>query len=70
LRLAVVVSDTSPIIALAHLRRLDLLRQLFGEVLIPPAVVAELRKPAWQGMADEALKVDYISIREPADAPA
>jgi hypothetical protein len=39
----VVVSDTSPVRALAHLGRLDLLSRLFEEVLIPPAVA--LRNP-------------------------
>jgi len=39
---AVVVSDTSPIRALAALARLDLLSRLFEEVLIPPAVATEL----------------------------
>jgi predicted nucleic acid-binding protein len=33
-----VVSDTSPIRALSHLQRLDLLSRLFDVILIPPAV--------------------------------
>jgi predicted nucleic acid-binding protein len=37
----IVVSDTSPLICLAHLDRLDLLSVLFDETLIPPAVAAE-----------------------------
>lgn len=44
--MAVVVSDTSPIRALGHLGLIDLLRELYGEVLLPPAVDAELRNPA------------------------
>jgi hypothetical protein len=40
---AVVVSDTSPLRALAHLRLLDLLGALFGEVYVPPGVIVELR---------------------------
>jgi predicted nucleic acid-binding protein len=43
--LAVVVSDTSPIRALSHLARLELLALLFSEVVIPPAVVHELEHP-------------------------
>jgi hypothetical protein len=43
--LSIVVSDTSPIRALAHLGNLDLLPKMFGEVLIPPAVAGELEKP-------------------------
>ena len=37
-----VVSDTSPILNLAIINQLDLLQQQFTEVLIPPAVLAEL----------------------------
>jgi len=38
-----VVSNTGPIIALAHIGQLDLLRQLFGGVRIPSAVRAEIK---------------------------
>ncbi len=37
-----VVSNTGPLIALAKVDHLSLLEQLFGEVLIPPAVQREL----------------------------
>jgi len=38
----IVVSDTSPLLALADIGRLDLLRQLYGEVRIPQAVHDEI----------------------------
>jgi len=38
-----VVSNTSPILNLAIIGRLDLLRRQFHEALIPPAVVSELK---------------------------
>ncbi|QLE59150.1 DUF3368 domain-containing protein [Nostoc sp. TCL26-01] len=38
-----VVSNTSPLLNLAIIDQLDLLRQQFGEILIPKAVLAELR---------------------------
>ena len=41
----IVVSDTSPVRALAHLGLLDLLGSLFSQVLVPPAVQAELKVP-------------------------
>ncbi len=38
----IVVSNTGPLIALAKANQLVLLKQLFGQVLIPPAVHREL----------------------------
>ena len=47
----VVVADASPLIALERIGRLELLKALFEEVLIPPAVAAEvaprLLLPPW-----------------------
>ena len=40
------VSNTSPILNLAIIGQLDLLRQQFGEVLIPPIVLQELKVDA------------------------
>jgi predicted nucleic acid-binding protein len=34
----IVVSDASPLIALLSVDQIDLLKQLFGTVVIPPAV--------------------------------
>ena len=38
----VVIANTTPLINFAQIGRLELLRQLFGEVVIPPAIVDEL----------------------------
>jgi len=38
-----VVSNTGPLIALASIGQFDLLRRLFGKILIPPAVRAEVQ---------------------------
>ncbi|MFM9962746.1 MAG: hypothetical protein ACKV2Q_16170 [Planctomycetaceae bacterium] len=38
---SVTIADSSCLIALAHIGRLDLLRALYGHVLIPPAVFEE-----------------------------
>ncbi|MCM1143436.1 MAG: DUF3368 domain-containing protein [Blautia sp.] len=38
----IVVSDTTPLISLLKIERLDLLEKLFGQVLIPKAVFDEL----------------------------
>lgn len=42
----IVVSDTSPILNLRRINRLELLAALYGHVVIPPAVRAELRADA------------------------
>ena len=39
--MAVVVADAGPLIALARVDALDLLRELFGRILVPEAVRAE-----------------------------
>jgi predicted nucleic acid-binding protein len=39
----VIVADAGPLIGLAKIGRLTLLRELYGEILIPPAVHAELQ---------------------------
>src|SRR5689334_19536599 len=59
----VVVSDTSPVRALAHLNVLPVLPALFGRVLIPPIVQRELAYPP-SGMV--AVRVDdlpFVDIR-------
>jgi predicted nucleic acid-binding protein len=41
----IVVSDTSPLRYLVLIRAIDVLPRIFGEVVIPPAVAAELTHP-------------------------
>lgn len=41
----IVVSDTSPIYYLVEIAVADILPRLYGEVVIPPAVLHELRHP-------------------------
>jgi len=65
-----VVSNTSPILNLAIIRRLHLIREQFGQVFIPPAVWRELRigedLPGSRSM-DEALKAGWIQVAAPED---
>jgi len=60
------ISNTGPIIALAKVDRLSLLKELFGEVVIPPIVNKELCAKSgseWDAI-ENALK-DYLHIQEP-----
>ena len=52
----IVVSDTTPLISLLKIDRIDLLEKLFGQVLMPQAVFDELT-------ADERFKFEADLIR-------
>ncbi len=52
----IVVSDTTPLISLLKIDRIDLLENLFGQVLIPQAVFNELT-------VDERFKLEAEQIR-------
>ena len=58
-----VVSDTSPLTALLKIGRAGLLRQLFSEVLIPPAVESEL-------LRNHPLLPAWLEVRPPKNIPA
>lgn len=65
----IVVADSSPLIALARIGRLDLLHSLFGTLLLPEAVWREFveaggDKPG----ADELAQADWIQRRAVSDA--
>lgn len=53
----IVVSDTTPLISLLKINRLDLLEKLFGKVLIPVAVFDELT-------VDKRFELEAKQIRE------
>ena len=55
----IIVSDTTPIISLLKINRLDLLEKLFGEVLIPDAVYEELTTD--KRFIDEAKQITKAS---------
>ncbi len=67
-----VVSNTSPLLNLAIIGRLSLLREQFGEIRIPPAVLEELRVeedlPGSQAVR-EAIKTGWLRVEEVMDQP-
>jgi hypothetical protein len=61
----IVVTNTSPIINLAAVGQLGLLRQLYGQIVIPQAVYAEIvGRGAGQPGADEVAASDWIRTRQ------
>ncbi len=64
----IVVSDTTPIISLIKAGQLELLKRLFGEIVIPEAVFTELVSNSV--FADEAETVrtcPYIQVKDVAE---
>ena len=61
----IVVSDTSPICALHHLRLLPILQTLYGQVYAPPAVREELDSPSAQFERILLTDYDFIVVRAP-----
>jgi predicted nucleic acid-binding protein len=62
-----VVSDTSPLLGLAAIGHLELLREQFGAVLIPAAVLAELKlETDFRGVAPirQAMEDNWLERRE------
>jgi uncharacterized protein len=65
-----VVADTSPIIALAGIGRLALLRDIYGQVFIPEGVYGELVRGGRQaGGVDDLKSAPWIQVR-PIRKPA
>jgi len=65
--MAVVVSDTSPIRALAHHELLHVRSVLFGEVHVPPAVAQELSHPPSRFESVDLGSLPWITLRQPGD---
>jgi predicted nucleic acid-binding protein len=66
----IVVADTGPLIALARAGHLQLLQQLYKEILIPPAVHEELclesGRPGAKRLA-EAMEEGWLVMRQPSN---
>jgi len=57
----IVVSDTTPIISLIKINRLDILKRMFGEVHIPEAVFGELTSNVlFKEEAQTVVECEYI----------
>lgn len=66
--MAIVVSDTSPIRALAHLDCLTWLGDLFAQVIIPPGVAHELRNPPSRLRVVDPPAWSFITVEQPQDS--
>ena len=65
----IVVADASPLIALARIGRLELLREVFGTLFLPDAVWREVvESGVGRAGADAVLHAGWIERRSVADA--
>jgi predicted nucleic acid-binding protein len=62
-----VVSDTSPIRALHFLGMLSILEEMYGPVVVPPAVERELASPRQRFVPLELAAFPFISVQSPSD---
>jgi uncharacterized protein len=65
-----VVSNTTPIISMLKLNRLDILKQLYGQVFIPVAVFNEIEAGKAKGYHKDLSGIDWIEITEIQDKQA
>ena len=63
--MTVVISNTSPLTNLAAIGQFDLLRQLYGELLLAEAVWAELVTPV-AGQAEPPGDRSVLALTDPA----
>ncbi len=65
-----IVSNTTPIISLLKLNRLDLLQQLYGQIFIPTAVYDEIEAGKSKKYYKDLSTIDWINIVEIKDKQA
>lgn len=63
----IVVSDTSPLLNLARIGRLELLVHLYGHVLIPPGVYEELVRNQNDTSWIEPSSTAWLTVASPSD---
>ena len=64
----IVVSDTSPLNGLVIVGHLPLLQQIYGQVLIPPAVADELKRGGEDDpRITQVLSLDWIKVCQPTN---
>ena len=63
----VVISDTSPLRALAHLGHMEWLQELFHQIRLPPAVAVELRHPPRALAAVDVTGWQFLVIQSPSN---
>lgn len=64
----IVVSDTSPLQYLTHLKQFELLHLLYKSVFIPPAVIAEFAAGNAPADVNALMNAEWVSVAAPGKA--
>ena len=59
-----VIANTTPLIALANIDRLELLRELYGTIIVPQAVIDEIIREPAKHRVQNAAWIKVVTIRE------
>jgi hypothetical protein len=62
-----VVSNTTPIISLLKISKIEILKDLYSEVIIPQAVFDEIEEGKNKAYYEDLSKIEWIRIQEIAD---
>lgn len=62
-----IVSNTTPIISLLKIDKLDLLRKIYGTVIIPKTVFLEIERGKNKPYYTDLTKIEWIDIQEIED---
>lgn len=65
-----IVSNTTPIISLLKLNRLEILQKVYTQIYIPTAVFKEIEAGKTKGYYRDLSKIDWIDIAEITDKQA
>ena len=65
-----IIANTTPLIALADIGHLDLLQKLYGEIIIPQAVLDEIKTEPARSIVKLAIKTEWINVCSISDVTA
>jgi len=62
-----IISNTTPIITLLTISKLELLRNIYGKIIIPEGVYQEIEEGKSKNFYKDLSKIDWIEIKSIAD---
>lgn len=66
---ALIVADTGPLIALAHVEQVELLKDFYAQVLLTPTIAEELRASRHEAVHDLLRRHPWLQVVAPTALP-